>query len=106
MNLNSQNQFLGLPAPASAPKSPRAGIASRLRDYFLAGLLVTAPISITIYLTWSFIAWVDGTVLPLLPEAYNPENYLRFNVPGMGPIHLTLPGIGLIIAVFVLIIIG
>jgi uncharacterized membrane protein len=105
-NLNSQNQFLGLPAPASAPKAPRAGLLSRLRDYFLAGLLVTAPISITIYLTWSFIAWVDGTVLPLLPEAYNPENYLRFDVPGIGLVHLTLPGVGLIIAVLVLIVIG
>ncbi|MFM9844733.1 MAG: DUF502 domain-containing protein [Dongiaceae bacterium] len=106
MNTNPQGQSLGLPAPAPAPKDVRPRLLSRLRDYFLAGLLVTAPISITIYLTWSFISWVDDTVLPLLPAAYNPENYLRFDVPGIGLIHLTLPGIGLVIAVFVLIIIG
>lgn len=95
-----------MPAPAPVPKAARPRLLSRLRDYFLAGLLVTAPISITIYLTWSFISWVDDTVLPLLPAAYNPENYLRFDVPGIGLIHLTLPGIGLVIAIVVLVIIG
>jgi len=100
----AQGQQLRLPAPG--PKATRPRLAARLRDYFLAGLLVTAPISITIYLTWSFISWVDDSILPLLPAAYNPENYLRFDVPGIGLIHLTLPGIGLVIAVFVLIVIG
>jgi uncharacterized membrane protein len=103
---NVEGQKLALPAPAPAPKAGRGRLWSRLRDYFLAGLLVTAPISITIYLTWSFISWVDDSVLPLLPAAYNPENYLRFDVPNFGTIHLTLPGIGLVIAVVVLIIIG
>src|SRR5262245_41475800 len=106
MNSNTPRQPLGLPAPASAPKAVRPRLFSRLRDYFLAGLLVTSPISITIYLTWSFISWVDDSVLPLLPAAYNPENYLRFDVPGVGLIQLTLPGIGLVIAVVVLIVIG
>jgi uncharacterized membrane protein len=98
--------MLGLPAPTPSPKPLRPRVLARLRDYFLAGLLVTAPISITIYLTWSFISWVDDSILPLLPETYNPENYLRFNLPGFGPVHLTLPGIGLVIAVIVLILIG
>lgn len=102
----AQGQQLGLPAPAPSPKAARPRLLARLRDYFLAGLLVTAPISITIYLTWSFISWVDDSVLPLLPAAYNPENYLRFDLPGIGLIQLTLPGIGLVIAVFCLIVIG
>jgi uncharacterized membrane protein len=106
MNSNAPGQPPGLPAPVSAPKAARPRLFSRLRDYFLAGLLVTAPISITIYLTWSFISWVDDSILPLLPAAYNPENYLRFDVPGVGLIHLTLPGIGLVIAIVFLIVIG
>lgn len=100
----AQGQQLGLPAPS--PKAVRPRLLARLRDYFLAGLLVTAPISITIYLTWSFISWVDDSILPLLPAAYNPESYLRFDLPVIGLIHLTLPGIGLVIAVLVLIVIG
>jgi uncharacterized membrane protein len=106
MDSDTPGQPLGLPAPTPAPKAFRPRLFSRLRDYFLAGLLVTAPISITIYLTWSFISWVDGSILPLLPAAYNPENYLQFDVPGIGPIHLTLPGIGLVIAIVFLIVIG
>ncbi len=57
---------------------------TRLRNYFLTGLIVTAPLAITAYLVWSFIHWVDGWVKPYIPQAYNPDNYLPFAVPGFG----------------------
>ncbi len=56
----------------------------RIRGYFLAGILVTAPIGITFYISWLLIRWVDSKVTPLLPTAYNPETYLHHAVPGMG----------------------
>lgn len=56
----------------------------RTRNYFLTGLIVAAPISITIYLTWSFVAWVDTWIKPLIPVRYNPDTYLPFTVPGVG----------------------
>lgn len=62
----------------------RVRLAARLRAYFLAGILITAPLGITIYIAWAFIAWVDRQVIPLLPAHYNPENYLPFGVPGLG----------------------
>jgi uncharacterized membrane protein len=55
-----------------------------LRNYFLTGLIVTGPVAITIYLTWSFIQWVDGWVKPFVPRAYLPDTYLPFSVPGFG----------------------
>jgi len=70
------------PPPQARPH--RVGLGGRLRAYFLAGVLITAPISITIYIAWGFISWVDGQVIPLLPDRYNPENYLPFSVPGIG----------------------
>lgn len=73
------------PTTRPTPARPhRAGLGSRLRAYFLAGVLITAPISITIYVAWGFISWVDGQVIPLLPARYNPESYLPFSVPGIG----------------------
>jgi len=54
------------------------------RGYFLAGVLVTAPIGITFYISWLLIRWVDAQVTPLLPPAYNPETYLPFAIPGLG----------------------
>ncbi len=56
----------------------------RLRGYFLAGLVVVAPIAITIWIAWWFISLFDRWVKPLIPDIYNPDNYLPFTVPGVG----------------------
>jgi len=60
------------------------GLGGRLRAYFLAGILITAPISITVYLAWLFIRFVDSQVTPLIPQQFNPETYLPFALPGLG----------------------
>ena len=65
-------------------KPPKIGMVRHLRGYFFAGVLITAPLGITFYLAWLFINWVDDTITPLLPPAYNPETYLPFGVPGLG----------------------
>lgn len=57
---------------------------TRLRNYFLTGFIVTAPLAITAYLAWSFVGWVDSWVKPYIPARYNPDNYLPFAVPGFG----------------------
>nr|WP_084164932.1 DUF502 domain-containing protein [Skermanella stibiiresistens] len=68
----------------------------RLRAYFLAGILVTAPVAITLYLAWAVINLIDTAVSQLIPATYNPENYLPFSVPGLGVVivlvALTLTG--------------
>ena len=56
----------------------------RLRTYFFAGVLITAPIGITVWLAWWVITQIDSHVLPLLPDRFNPETYLPFSVPGIG----------------------
>lgn len=65
---------------------PRRSLLARLRTYFLTGLVVTAPVGITAWLIWLFVDFVDTTVVPLIPEAYNPANFLPFSVPGIGVI--------------------
>ncbi len=83
-------------APTPAPVIHRRSLAARLRNYFLTGIIVTAPISITLYVSWQFIAFIDRQVTPLIPPNYNPETYLPFG----------LPGLGLLVLVVVLIVIG
>src|SRR5262245_36450399 len=68
----------------------RSNLPSRLRTYLIAGILVTAPIGITFWLTWSLISWIDQRVLPFIPARYNPETYLPFAVPGVGLVIATL----------------
>lgn len=60
------------------------GVMARLRNYFLTGLVVAAPIGLTIYITDWFVEKVDTWFVPLIPEAYQPENYLSFNIYGIG----------------------
>lgn len=59
-------------------------LTAHLRNYFLAGVVVTAPIAITIWLVWWIVSLFDMWIKPLIPSAYNPETYLPFQVPGLG----------------------
>jgi uncharacterized membrane protein len=59
-------------------------LGGRLRAYFLTGLVVSAPIAITIWLVWWFVSLFDRWIKPLIPEIYNPDHYLPFSVPGVG----------------------
>lgn len=99
------NHSHGVPLPGIQPprRGFRASVIARLRAYFLAGILVTAPIGLTVYLAWQFIAFVDTTVIPLLPGRYNPANYLPFSVPGLGVVMVVvgLTLIGFLTAGFV-----
>ena len=70
------------PDPTIAP--PHHSIASRLRNYFLTGLILVGPIYITISLTWWFINWVDDAMRPFIPVSLRTETYLPFRVPGYG----------------------
>ena len=76
--------------------SLRPRFTARLRAYFFAGVLVTAPLAITFWLVWQVISWIDQSIKPLIPAQYNPETYLPFSVPGIGLVvsivFLTLVG--------------
>jgi len=67
----------------------RRPMTARLRNYFLAGILVTAPIGITLYTAWAVISWVDKTVAGALGP-FNPNMYLPVNVPGVGLVILAV----------------
>ena len=68
----------------------KRGVMSRLRAYFLAGVLVTAPLGLTGLLSWWFIDFVDEKITPLIPDRYNPETYLPFGIPGLGLLVLLI----------------
>jgi uncharacterized membrane protein len=63
-------------------------LITRLRNYFLTGLVVTAPVGITLALAFWVIDWIDSKVVPLIPAPYNPDTLLQdrlgFHIPGIG----------------------
>jgi uncharacterized membrane protein len=91
--MNSPNEHSTKPLPA-AKYAP--GIMSRIRTYFLTGLVVAGPVAVTLWLIWWFVTWVDNLVRPFIPQMYRPETYL--------PVHI--PGLGLIIAFLALTLLG
>lgn len=56
------------------------GFFHRVRNYFLTGILVSAPIVLTVYVTLVFLNFVDGRVAALLPDYLYPEQ----GIPGFG----------------------
>ena len=59
---------------------------SGLRASFLTGIVVIAPVGLTLWLIWTVAGWVDGIVLPLIPAGYQPEQYIGINLRGVGVI--------------------
>ncbi len=57
----------------------KKSIFSKLRNNFIAGIVVLIPIGITLYLTL-FLIRVSGKVIP---KEINPNNYLPFDIPGV-----------------------
>ncbi len=102
MNELDRNAEISPGAPAASasaepakPASLRHGLAGRLRNYFLTGLILVGPAYITISLTWWFINWVDDLVRPFIPLAFQPATYLPVKVPGTGLI-IVLVGLTLL----------
>ncbi|MFN3076262.1 MAG: DUF502 domain-containing protein [Alphaproteobacteria bacterium] len=73
------------------------GLGARLRAYFFAGVLVTAPAAITFYVAWLVIDLVDRQIAPLFPD------YPAFGIPGLGLLALVvaLMAVGALTAGFV-----
>lgn len=69
---------------------------AHLRAWFLTGVIVTAPIAITIWLLVSFIAWVDRNIAYLLPHGWLQQEEFIYAIPGFG----------LVVAILALTVIG
>jgi uncharacterized membrane protein len=72
------------------PIRHRPGLFARLRSSFFTGIVVIAPVSLTIWLLWTVVGWVDAVVLPLVPNTISPEQYIGINLRGIGLIFFLL----------------
>jgi len=62
-----------------ANKEKKRSFLSRIRNYFIAGVVVLIPIGITIYLTLIIISISSK----ILPDEINPNHYLPYDIPGL-----------------------
>lgn len=78
----------------------KRGLVARIRSWFLTGLLVTAPVMLTIYITWLFIDIIDSNVNALIPDRV--RELIEIKAPHIG----ALPGLGLLVGFVVITLIG
>lgn len=91
----------------------RGSIFGWLRSSFLTGLVVIAPIGLTIWLIWTVVGWIDGFVLPLVPDQFQPDILIR-NWLGIefrpGPDGIVSPtsfrGIGVVVFLIFTLLVG
>ena len=57
----------------------KRSILARIRNYFIAGMVVLIPIGITVYLTMFMISISSK----ILPKEINPNHYLPYDIPGV-----------------------
>ena len=62
-----------------AKTEKKRSILARIRNYFIAGMVVLIPIGITVYLTMFMISISSK----ILPKEINPNHYLPYDIPGV-----------------------
>ncbi|MEO1313108.1 MAG: DUF502 domain-containing protein [Pseudomonadota bacterium] len=72
------------------PKAKRPSLIQRTRSNFLTGLVIVAPVTLTIWVIWASVNFIDSRVVPLVPDVYNPATYLGQNIAGFGVIIFLL----------------
>ena len=63
---------------------------SKFRGYFLTGIVVTAPLGLTIYLAIIFVNFFDNKLRDLIPIQYHYDKILPIPIPGIGLIVVFL----------------
>ncbi|MEM6887303.1 MAG: DUF502 domain-containing protein [Pseudomonadota bacterium] len=88
------------------PKVRRGSFIGWLRNSFLTGLVVIAPVGLTIWLIWSVVGWIDGFVLPLVPDNYQPDRVIQRIFMLDPSISINIRGIGVVIFLIFTVLVG
>ena len=56
-------------------------LRSRFKAYFFTGILVTAPVTITFYMAYRLIMYIDRSINNLLPPKFQLIQYLPYDIP-------------------------
>ncbi len=96
------------PHQDDAKRRTKPGLFARLRGNFIAGLIIVAPIGLTLWLIWTVVGWVDSWVWPFVPDAYQPEELINriFGLEGAERITVNVRGIGVVIFLTFTVIVG
>ena len=92
------------PQKQDAAPTVRKSIFTRLRNSFLTGIVVIAPVGLTVWLLWTVMGWIDSWVLPFVPTRYQPEVLMR-NIFGLD-FDVNIRGLGIVFFLLFTIFVG
>lgn len=97
---------MNTPFDLEPPKPRRGSLIGSLRASFLTGLVVIAPVGLTIWLIWSVVGWIDGFVLPLVPQGYHPDRLIQDLLGLDRSVQINVRGLGVVIFLMFTVFIG
>lgn len=62
----------------------------RLKNYFFTGVIVAAPVAITIYMSYHLVIWINEVTKRLIPQQWRIGDFVPYAVPGLGLLLLLL----------------
>ena len=96
--------------PPTPPHAPSGRLLTALRNNFFAGVVVIAPIGLTVWLIWTITGWVDDVVMPFVPRYYHPDIALNRwvgNAPNSEDwIDIDVRGVGVVVFLIFTVIVG
>jgi len=68
----------------------KGGMGRKLKNYLFTGIIVTAPVAITIYMSYHLLIWVNNSTSRLIPKQWTIGDFVPYAVPGLGLVLLLL----------------
>lgn len=60
----------------------------KLKNYLITGIIVAAPIAITLYMSYHLVMWINEVTRRLIPQQWKIGNFVPYAVPGLGLVLL------------------
>lgn len=61
---------------------------NRIKNYLLTGVIVAAPVAITVYMSYHLVVWINEATSHLIPQQWKIGNFVPYAVPGLGLVLL------------------
>ncbi len=65
-------------------------VGSKIKSYFFTGVVVTAPVAITVYMSYHLLIWINNATSHLVPKQWSIGDFVPYAVPGAGLLLLII----------------
>lgn len=67
-----------------------SGVGRKLKNYFFTGIIVAAPVAITVYMSYHLLIWINSTTSRIIPQQWTIGDFVPYAVPGLGLVLLII----------------